>query len=81
MAWVYRVVKNKTKVPLGEIDLTYAIHTVFIDKYGTICEISDNNVFPIAGNIKDLKHQMLMMLEACNKPVIDYNTGEEQDRN
>jgi hypothetical protein len=77
MSLSYRVVKEKTKVPLGELDISHAIHTVYIDENGDVVNISEKCVFPIADNVDDLKHQLVMMLEACGKPVIDYNTGEE----
>jgi hypothetical protein len=35
--------------------------------------------YPISDDIEGLKWTLSKMVEACNKPVIDYNTGEERD--
>jgi hypothetical protein len=76
MAWNYRVVKKVTKIPLGETDITYEIHDVYYDKNldnPSIGKIS----LPLSDDVEGLRWTLEKMLEACKKPVIDYNTGEE----
>jgi len=76
MPWNYRVVKKVTKIPLGETDTTYEIHDVYYDKNlenSSIGRIS----LPLSGDVEGLQWTLEKMLEACKKPVIDYNTGEE----
>jgi hypothetical protein len=76
MSWNYRVVKKVTKIPLGETDVTYKIHDVYYDKNldnPSIGRIS----LPLSDNVEGLQWVLEKMLDACKKPVIDYNTGEE----
>jgi hypothetical protein len=76
MAWNYRVVKKVTKIPLGETDISYEIHDVYYDKYldnPSIGRIS----LPLSDDVEGLQWNLEKMIEACKKPVIDYNTGEE----
>jgi hypothetical protein len=80
MAWNYRVVKKVTKIPLGETDTTYEIHDVYLDENLDIVNIGRLS-FPRGDDVESLKWGLERMMEACSKPVIDYNTGEEQDRN
>ena len=81
MSWSYRVVKQVTKIPLGDIDISYGIHEVYYDENGDIVNISENPSYVISDDVNGLERNLQNMLEACKKPVIDYNTGEEQDRN
>ena len=77
MSWNYRVVKTVTKIPLGDMDISYGIHEVYYDSNGTIINISESLAHPISDDLEGLKRNLKEMMEACNKPVIDYNTGEE----
>jgi hypothetical protein len=82
MSWSYRVVKQVTKIPLGDIDISYSIHEVYYDSNGDIINISEGLAHPISDDIEGLQWNLERMIEACKKPVINYNTGEEiQDRN
>ncbi len=77
MAWSYRVIKTVTKIPLGNIDISYGIHEVYYDENGDIVNISESLAHPLSDDLEGLKWSLERMMEACNKPVIDYNTGEE----
>jgi len=76
MPWNYRVVKKVTKIPLGETDITYEVHDVYYDENLDIVNIGKIS-FPMSDDVDGLKWTLKKMLEACKKPVIDYNTGEE----
>ncbi len=76
MAWNYRVVKKVTKIPLGETDITYEIHDVYYDESLDIVNIGRIS-FPMSDDVEGLQWALKKMLEACKKPAIDYNTGEE----
>jgi hypothetical protein len=76
MAWNYRVVKKITKIPLGETDITYEIHNVYLDENLDIVNIGRLS-FPMGDDVESLQWSLERMIEACKKPVIDYNTGEE----
>jgi hypothetical protein len=76
MSWSYRVVKKVTKIPLGETDITYEIHDVYLDESLDIVNIGRLS-FPIGDDVESLQWSLERMMEACKKPVIDYNTGEE----
>jgi hypothetical protein len=81
MGWSYRVVKQVSKIPLGDTDISYGIHEVYYDDNGDIVNISESLANPISDDLEGLQWNLERMMEACKKPVIDYNTGEEQDRN
>jgi len=81
MSWSYRVVKYVTKIPLGNIDISYGIHEIYYDKNGDIVNISENPTYAISDDLEGLKNVLSKMIESCNKPVIDYHTGEEIGEN
>ena len=76
MSWSYRVVKKVTKIPLGETDITYEIHDVYLDENLDIVNIGRLS-FPMGDDVESLQWSLERMMEACKKPVLDYNTGEE----
>jgi hypothetical protein len=79
MSWNYRVVKKVTKIPVGGTDITYEIHDVYYDKNldkPSIGRIS----LPLSDTFENLQWRLEKMIEACNKHMIDYNTGEEVKR-
>jgi hypothetical protein len=76
MSWSYRVVKQVTKIPLGDTDISYAIHEAYTDENGDIVNISEKPSYVIGDDTESLKWQLERMTLACKKPVIDYNTGE-----
>lgn len=75
--WNYRVVKYVTAIPLGDRDITYAIHAVYYDDNGEIANISERPEHPMSDDLEGLQRTLSKMIEACNKPIIDYNTVEE----
>ena len=77
MSWNYRAVKTVTKIPLGDTDISYGIHEVYYDDNGDIVNISESLAHPISDDLEGLKWNLERMMEACNKPIIDYNSGEE----
>jgi len=77
MSWNYRVVKTVTKIPLGDTDISYGIHEIYYDENGDIVNISESLAHPISDDLGGLRWNLKRMMEACKKPVIDYNTGEE----
>lgn len=76
MSWNYRVVKTVTKIPLGDTDISYGIYEVYYDENGDIVNISESLAHPISDDLEGLQWNLERMMEACKKPVIDYNTGE-----
>ena len=76
MSWNYRVVKKVTKIPLGETDISYEIHDIYYDENLDIVNIGRLS-FPMGDDVESLQWSLERMIEACKKPVIDYNTGEE----
>lgn len=85
MGWNYRVIKKVTKIPvalkknnpdLGDFDIVYEIHDVYEDKNLDKPSIGRRS-FPTSEDVEGLRWHLEKMIEACKKPVIDYNTGEE----
>ena len=77
MSWKHRVFKrvHKNKY-LHEPEILFEVREVFIDENGDVSAISETPDV-IAHSIEDLKRTLNKMLESCDKPTIDYNTGEE----
>ncbi|NBT08862.1 MAG: hypothetical protein EBS98_08690 [Chitinophagia bacterium] len=77
MSWSYRVTQEiRTHKYDVEPRVMYCIRSVYYDE--------NNNISSIGGlpevigeSISDLEKQLHQMLECCNLPLIDYNTGEE----
>jgi hypothetical protein len=85
MSWNYRVVKKVNKIPIllkknnpsmDDFDITYEIHDVYYDESLDIVNIGRIS-FPMGDDVESLQWSLERMMEACKKPVIDYNTGEE----
>ena len=77
MSWNYRLTKeiihNKY---LAEPEIIYGIREVFYDENGDISGFSEEPDV-ISDSFDGMKDILTKMLEGCNKPLIDYNTGEE----
>lgn len=66
--WSFRVIKDT------DVNGTYyAISRVYSDD----SNIEDLVACPIADDFEGLVNQLQEMLEACKKPVLEYNTGEQ----
>ena len=68
MSWNYRVVRQKNK--LGTY---YGIHEVYYNKKGKVSAMTQDLITPCGDTLEELKEDLQYMLEACNKPVLDYN--------
>ena len=71
--WNFRVVKNK-----DVNGIYYGITRVYIDESESESHIDEGITCPIANDFDGLVEQLEEMLEACKRPAIDYNTGEEE---
>jgi hypothetical protein len=77
MSWNYRLTKETiTNKYLAEPEILFGIREVFYDENGDISGFSEEPDI-ISDSIDGMKDILTKMLESCNKPVIDYNTGEE----
>jgi hypothetical protein len=70
--WSFRVVKDAD--PKG---IYYAISRVYSDENRDNSNIEDLIACPVANTFEGLVNQLQEMLEACKKPVLEYNTGEQ----
>lgn len=77
MGWNYRITKRiYNHKYLHEPETLFEIREVFYDENGDISGMAETPDV-IAHSIEDLKWTLNKMLESCDKPTIDYNTGEE----
>lgn len=79
MSWNYRVLKiteDPDYLDLDEPIVVYGIHEVYYDENNDIVSMSENPMV-LSDNIEELKETLVKMINCCEKPVIDYNTGEE----
>lgn len=82
MSWNYRITKEiKRHKYLHEPETIYGIREVYYDENGDIVNMAEMTDV-ISDSVDGMKDILTKMLEGCDKPLIDYNTGEEiQDRN
>lgn len=82
MTWNYRLTKETIHNKyLAEPEIIYGIREVFYDENGDIVNMAEMPDV-ISDSVDGMKDILTKMLEGCDKPLIDYNTGEEiQDRN
>jgi hypothetical protein len=70
--WSFRVIKDT------DVNGTYyAISRVYSDDNEDDSNIENLIVCPIANDFDSLVNQLEEMLEACKRPVLEYNTGED----
>ena len=56
--------------------IMYGIRDVFVDENGDIVNFG-NKLYILLENVDNINIALQQMLLACDKPVIDYNTGDE----
>lgn len=71
MVWNHRVMKRVGK-DTGEKFFT--IHEVFYEG-GIVTGWTENGVAPMGFTKKELKKELKRMLDSCDSPVLDYDTG------
>ena len=77
MSWQYRVTTRiHNHKYLHEPETLFEIREVFYDENGDIVGITETPDV-IAHSLEDLKWTLNKMLESCDKPIIDYDKGEE----
>ena len=78
MSWNHRVFKlvNNHEY-LDKPEILFEIREVFYDENGDVSAIAADWPDVIADSLEGLKLTLNKMLESCDKPIIDYNTGEE----
>lgn len=79
MTWNYRVFKiteNPDYLDLDEPIISYGIFETYYNNNG---EIDGTNQHPmvLSDTVEGLKETLQTMMECCDKPIIDDNTGEE----
>ena len=78
MGWEYRVSKEIQTHKYRHYDpkIVYGIKEVFVDDNGDVTHIPSTIPLCLSESVDELKTEIQNMLLACDKPVIDYNTGE-----
>lgn len=79
--WEFRITKEilsgqTYKYRHNEPKILYGIRDVFIDENNNIVHFG-SMPYVLLENIEDVKTTLQNMLLACDKPVVEYNTGEE----
>lgn len=76
--WNYRVFLKKQPAVEGlDSDISiFEIGEAYYDENGSPSALADR-AEPFSESLAGLKWTLEKMLEACEKPIIDYNTGEE----
>lgn len=60
-------------------DVTVTIHEVFYDANGNVNGWTEEPVHPMGESALGLLDDIKLMLEAFNRPILDYETGEEPE--
>jgi hypothetical protein len=70
MYWQYRVIRQK----LLNGDLVYGIHEAYLEEGDSVKWISTEPCSPFGESLEELKKDHEMMMDAFNKPIIDYDS-------
>lgn len=73
MGWDYRVMRHRE----GE-DQWLSIHEVYYDKESGPNAWSEEGMRPGGNNLVELKGDLLMMMRALERPVLDYEELDNQ---
>ena len=77
MSWNHRVIKRvHNHKYLHEAEVFYEIREVFYDDNGDISAIAETPDV-MSDSLDGLKWTLNKMLQSCDKPIIDHNSGEE----
>lgn len=77
MSWNYRITTRLyTHKYLHEPETLYEVREVYYDDNGDIVNFAEQPEV-IGHSLQEVKDTLQRMIECCEKPIIDYNTGEE----
>ena len=74
MSWNHRVIRN---VVDGEE--TFTIHEVYYREDGYPESVTENPVPAFGTNVEELTHNLVHMMSALTKPVLDFTMFEDND--
>lgn len=76
MSWNYRITKEVYNHKyLAEPETIYGVREVYYDDNEDIVNFSEKPII-IGDSLQEVKDTLTRMIECCDKPVLDYNTGE-----
>ena len=80
--WNYRVMRREHPPLPNQVEqiteVTYAIHEVFSDADGKVESWTQDSVSAFEDTPEGVKWGLSKMLEATDRPVLDYETGKER---
>jgi len=81
MSWEHRVFRKVEDATLDwENEVFYFIGEVYYDDNDAIDNWTVDEVAPYGNSFEELRESINRMMEATNKPVLDYKTGKEVPR-
>lgn len=82
MGWNHRLMRHRDKLPNGDIDEVLVFHEVYY-KDGTdeVDGWTENGITIVGETVDDIRWNLDKMIEALNKPILDYETGKEINNN
>jgi hypothetical protein len=79
MSWDYRVVRRTYRKEDGEVlDVSYFIVEAFYDENDKVFMITQEPEGPFGDNISELMNCWVMLAEAFNKPILDWDNIPEE---
>ena len=77
MSWNYRITTRLyTHKYLHDPETLYEIREVYYDENDDIVHFAEQADI-IGHSLQEVKDILRKMIECCDQPIIDYNTGEE----
>lgn len=74
MHWNYRVVRKEYLHIDGSVEEYFGIHEVYYENYdNSKMSATETPIAPEGETISELKSTLTLMLEALEKPVLDYD--------
>ena len=80
--WNHRVMKRTVITPAGHKETVYQIHEVYYKtkKSDTVVGFTTDGIAPCGDSLETLKKELQRMLDACEKPVLNYNSLEKASK-
>ena len=76
MSWDYRVVRRQGNDRYEPTQFFYGIHEAYYKKTGECFAITKEPVDVFGDTPSEVLETLIMMRQACKRPVLDYETRE-----
>lgn len=77
MTWNHRVIRRMFPDAAPSDQVQYGIHEVYYDPKRRPPSFTEDPMEVVGDSIEELRETLAHMLSCLDKPILDYDTGEE----